>query len=195
MAAAVVEPRPSENLGKPGPATADIEDAIAWLRARASELGLDDDRVAIWGFGSGVPLAFRAPLLGSPMYLRALVSYYGVLRIDAPAAALRVGGGRAAPSPLLDHSPVDLLGRGLRVLPPILVVRPGRVPPGVQAAADAFLAAAQTRKAVVTVLEHAAGREGFDFLDDDPRSREVLQATYEFLKTSLAPPPGRRGAR
>jgi len=37
----------------------------------------------------------------------------------------------------------------------------------------------------IEVFNHARGRHGFDILDDNDRSREIIRATIEFLKAHL----------
>src|SRR2546423_2893000 len=60
-------------------AAADVEDAIAFVRANANDLGVDPDRIALWTFSAGPPLAFHSVLRDRPAWIRALVAYYGIL--------------------------------------------------------------------------------------------------------------------
>ena len=52
-------------------------------------------------------------------------------------------------------------------------------------AADRFVQEALARNAPIDVLNHPEGRHGFDILDDDDRSREVIARTLEFLRARL----------
>ena len=38
---------------------------------------------------------------------------------------------------------------------------------------------------LAAALNHPAGRHGFDILDDDARSREIVARTFDFLKAHL----------
>lgn len=38
---------------------------------------------------------------------------------------------------------------------------------------------------MIEVLVHPQGRHGFDVLDDDARSREIIARTIEFLRARL----------
>lgn len=39
----------------------------------------------------------------------------------------------------------------------------------------------------IDLMNHAEGRHGFDILDDDPRSEQIIRHTIEFLRDHLAP--------
>jgi len=41
------------------------------------------------------------------------------------------------------------------------------------------------RGAEIQLLNHAQGRHGFDIIDNNERSREIIRATIEFLKAHL----------
>ena len=41
------------------------------------------------------------------------------------------------------------------------------------------------RNVSLELLNHESGRHGFDILDDDDRSREILSRTLAFLKSRL----------
>ena len=71
-------------------------------------------------------------------------------------------------------------------MPPVLVVRAGLDHPSLNATIDRFIAAAVARNAPLEVMNHSEGRDGFDILDDDPRTRENAARTTEFLRTHLA---------
>ena len=57
--------------------------------------------------------------------------------------------------------------------------------PGLNAAMDRFIAAALAANAPVTVVNHPSGEHGFDMLNDDDRSREIIRGVLEFLRTYL----------
>jgi len=44
---------------------------------------------------------------------------------------------------------------------------------------------ALARNLTLEVMNHAAGRHGFDILDDDARSREIIARTLEFPQARL----------
>ena len=82
---------------------------------------------------------------------------------------------------------IRALGDDARNAPPILVARAGLDHPWLNGGADRFVAAATARGATLDLLNHPDGRHGFDTLDDDARSKEVIRHTLAFLKDHLAP--------
>jgi dienelactone hydrolase len=113
--------------------------------------------------------------------VRCVVSFYGVLdrrpeRADTPASI--------SDDVLQQLSPVWHVTAGHRV-PPMLIARAGQDAPAVNTTVDDFVRAANARGAPVQVIEHATGRHGFDVLDDDDRSREVITAAIRFVTEQL----------
>lgn len=56
----------------------DVAALVAHVRARAADLHVDEERLALWAFSGGGPF-LSASLRERPAYLRALVAYYAVL--------------------------------------------------------------------------------------------------------------------
>jgi acetyl esterase/lipase len=83
------------------------------------------------------------------------------------------------------HSPRAYLDRP--GLPPMFIARAGKDQiAGVNDSIDAFVAEALRRNVPVELMNHPDGRHGFDYLDDLPRTREIIERTIAFLKTQLA---------
>ena len=161
----------------------DVADLIAHVRANADALGIDPERVALWAFSGGGPF-IAAGLRERPAYLRAVVAYYAVLDLPAPAPE---NDGGIGPSVREAFSPVEALGEDARSAPPVLVARAGRDDPQLNGGLDRFVQAALTRGAALDLLNHPEGRHGFDILDDDDRSKQIIRRTLEFLRDCLAP--------
>jgi acetyl esterase/lipase len=69
---------------------------------------------------------------------------------------------------------------------PMFIARAGQdANPGLNAAMNQFIAAALAANAPVTVVNHPAGEHGFDMLNDDDRSREIIRGVLGFLQTHL----------
>jgi hypothetical protein len=64
-------------------------------------------------------------------------------------------------------------------------VRAGLDDPDLNAGIDELVRAAIERNLDVDVLNHATGHHVFDMVDNNSRSREIMRATLEFLKTHL----------
>jgi acetyl esterase/lipase len=162
-------------------AAADVAAALAFVRAHAGDLGVDRERLALWAFSGGGPLLSVA-LRGDTPYLRALVAFYAVLDLQerAPAAAA----GALDEALRRELSPLHHLAAGA-ALPPMLIARAGQDQPALNATIDRFVAAALARNAPLDLLNHPAGRHGFDILDDCARSREVIARAVGFLRQCL----------
>ena len=166
-------------------AAADVEAAIASVRENADALGIDRDRLAVWGFSGGGPLLSIA-LRGAPPYVRAILAFYAALDIreKAPGSAAEIGDGER-----IAFSPGWHVRNEAGRTAPILVARAGLDHPFLNATIDRFVAEALAVNAEIDVLNHPRGRHAFDVLDDDPRSREIISRAVEFLKTRLIPSP------
>ena len=132
--------------------------ALAAVRDRAGELGLDPGRLAVAGFSAGVPLS------------------------GAVLGAGRVDGVRCAA--LCYGPPGDLEPRP--ELPPLLVVRAGKDDPDLNGGLDHFVAAAADRGLPVELVEVPDGHHAFDVLDDDDASRAAIRRVLDFLREHLA---------
>jgi len=73
-------------------------------------------------------------------------------------------------------------------VPPLFVARAGQDNPGLNATIDRFVQEAVARNAPLELMTHPTGRHGFDVLDDDDRSREIIARTLDFLKHHLPRP-------
>jgi acetyl esterase/lipase len=162
-------------------AAADVEGALHYVRGHAGTLGLDEQRLAVWAFSGGGPF-LSLVLRGSPSYVRAVVAYYAALDIreKAPGSTAEL-----SDEARRDFSPVHHLQVEAGRVAPILVARAGLDNPFLNAAIDRFVQQALATNAPIDVMNHAAGRHGFDILDDDARSREIIARTVEFLRARL----------
>jgi acetyl esterase/lipase len=140
-------------------AAADIADAVANVRKNAASLGVDPERLALWAFSGGGRF-LAAPLRERPTWLRAVAAFYAVLD---------------------ERSLPD----DARTLPPILVGRAGLDQPELNAGIDRFVQAALDKGVTIDLMNHAQGRHGFDILDDDARSKEVIRRAIDFLGDHL----------
>lgn len=162
-------------------AAADVDDAIAHVRANADGLGIDPDRIGLWAFSGGGPF-LSAAMRGRPSFVRALVAFYAILDLRAkpPGASAAV-----TDEMRRDFSPVVHLGSEGAGIAPIFIARAGLDHPLLNGPMDHFVQEALARNLTLEVMNHATGRHGFDILDDDARSREIIARTLDFLKARL----------
>ena len=160
-------------------AAGDVAALVDHVRSRGDALGIDKDRLAVWVFSGGGPLAsfvFRE----RPSYVRRLVLYYSILDFqDAPKVYAKVPP---------DLRPVDAVKGAFGPLPPVLLARAGKDEDWILGSIDRFVAAANAKGVSLDLLTLPEEHHGFDISDDTPRSHEVIQTTLDFLERALAPP-------
>lgn len=158
----------------------DITAAVAYVRSRSDELHIDPDAMALFIFsGAGAHLNW---LLAEPLAgLRCLVGFYPVLDVrpflppDADAA-LRSFVARFC---------TGLKDVGPAATRPMFIARAGLDRPDINAGIDAFVASVLARNLPFDLLNHAGGRHGFDYLDDDARTRTIIRAALDFLRAHV----------
>jgi acetyl esterase/lipase len=143
-------------------AASDVDDLIAHVRADATELGIDRERIALW-IVSGGGVFLNAHLQERPPWLRAVVAYYPILQ------------------------PLSASSEPGRPLPPILIARAGLDEPELNAGIERFVHDALAQGAPLDLLNQPTGRHAFDMLDDEERSRQIIRHTLHFLTDHLAP--------
>lgn len=163
-------------------AESDLTDAIGYVRQNADTLNADKERIALVSFSAGGPLLSVA-MRDAPPFVRALVAFYSFLDVRESEMHRRA---IADPEVLRKYSPITYLAATGRKLPPILVARAGLDEiPGLNAAADRFVAEALSQNIAVEVMNHPNGVHGFDNQTDDARSKQIVGRALEFLKTNL----------
>jgi acetyl esterase/lipase len=160
-------------------AQSDIGDLLSYIRDRADQFALDRDRISLWAFSGGGPLVSWV-IRDTPSFVRCLVLYYAVLEMkpnhrDTPATL---------PDEKLDEfSPVYQVQNLEKGTLPTFIARAGLDRPALNETIDRFIQAALSRNVTIDFSNHAGGHHGFDILDDDDRSREIIQRTVDFVRT------------
>ncbi|WP_293679204.1 alpha/beta hydrolase [uncultured Phenylobacterium sp.] len=159
---------------------ADVASAVAYVRSHAAELNVDVDRLCLAAYSAGGPML--SPFLkDAPAYVRCLVAYYPILDIENSAAH------RAAETPqtLAAHSPLRQLAAPGRKPPLFLARAGGDEIPDLLAGLDAFVAEALTRDYPLTLANNPGAPHGFDITEPTPRTLEILEATFAFMRRHL----------
>jgi acetyl esterase/lipase len=156
----------------------DLMDLIAYVRHHSAELGVDKDRIVLWAVSAG-GIFLSQPLRDRPSYIRCLVGYYAELDLQDER--------QSAPPSVTDEmlrqfSPVYHLSQDSRGVPPIFIARAGLDDTGFNAGIDRFVQVALSRNVTIDLANHPTGHHGFDFEDDNERSREIIKRTIEFIK-------------
>jgi acetyl esterase/lipase len=164
-------------------AGADVDAAVNYVRANADSLGVDKERICLAAYSGGGPL-LSAAMRDRPPYVRCLVSFYAFLDVRQSEAHRA----HETAETLERFSPLAQLSRGADGLAPLFVARAGLDQvPALNDSADRFVREAVARNAAVTLYNHPRGVHGFDNQTDDARSREIVRAALDFMKTHLGP--------
>jgi acetyl esterase/lipase len=160
----------------------DLRAILELLRRDGASLGLDGSRVAVVTFSGGGPML--APLLRQhPDSVRALAGFYTFLDTEhvelAEAGITKETASAFSPREAIEATPPSSI-------PPLFLARAGKdAIPGVNKSIDAFVARALEKNLALTVVNHPNGSHGFDFKDDDARTREILSMALAFFRTHL----------
>jgi hypothetical protein len=136
----------------------DFDLLLAYLAEHSADLRIDANQVAVHAVSGNVSLAF--PIVENPKRtaVKAAVMYYGLGDVSEFRADL-----------------------------PVLLVRAGLDRPTLNQHIGTFTAEALARNAPLTLLNYAGGHHGFDLIDDNDATREVIEQTFQFLKSKLTP--------
>jgi len=166
----------------------DTRDLLAYVREHAAELRADKDHIAVWAFSAGGLML--APFLHEPpSFIRAVACFYCVSDITQHS-----WDGVEGVTPEQVEQAARLYSSANQIqaaasgaaIPPLFVGRAGLDSPGLNQGIDRMLREALAKNVSVELWNHATGRHGFDTLDDNPRSREIIRQAIEFLRTNLA---------
>ena len=183
LAAVTFNHRSTEGRTKLVDAADDVDRLIAFVRSNGSGLGVDPERLGLWVCSMGPPVALRTVLRARPAAVRCIAVLYGAmdlrpLRADTPV--------HVSDRLLEEFSPVAHLAEPVAAFPPMLLARAGLEDrPWLNPTIDAFVTAALAANVELDLLHHPAGRHGFDILDDDERSRDIVARTLAFLRRHL----------
>jgi acetyl esterase/lipase len=169
---------PDPNLEQ---ASHDLNDLISFVRAHAQEWNLDGNRICLAAYSAGGPLLSTA-MRDAPAYIRCLAGFYPFLDLRESALHKKY----MSEQQLHDFSPIVFLSRGPDKLPPIFIARAGRDQiQDLEPALDRFVAEALRQNVALEIMNHPTGVHGFDNQNDDDRSREIVKAALDFMKTHL----------
>jgi acetyl esterase/lipase len=151
---------------------------VSYIRDRADQFALDRDKISLWAFSGGGPLVSWV-IRDTPSFVRCLVLYYAILEVKPKH--------RDIPTTIPDEkvnefSPVRQVQNLKKETLPIFVARAGLDRPALNETIDRFIQAALSRNVTIEFSNHAGGRHGFDILNDDHRSREIIQRTIDFIQ-------------
>lgn len=181
----------------------DVRALLAHLRAKADDLGIDADRLAIWACSGNVPNALSLLFESDRPRPRCTALCYGFMLDDPLGGTVDAtvdGGGSTAVADAARafHFANPAAGRSIAELSPdvpILLVRAGGdQTPGLNESIDRFLAAALRHDLPISFVNHPGAPHAFDVEQEGEASGAVIRLVLQFLRTRLttAPSPAAR---
>jgi dienelactone hydrolase len=137
--------------------TEDFDSLAFYLRQHARDLLIDPDRLVVIAWSGNVSVGLPAVEDPQRKAIKAAVIYYG----SADVSKFRL----------------DL---------PVLFVRAGLDQPLTNKSFDRRIAAGIAANAPWTVLNYPGGHHGFDVLDDNDLSREIIEETFRFARLAIS---------
>jgi acetyl esterase/lipase len=159
----------------------DTGDLVVYVREHAGEFHVEKDHLGYWAFSAGGGV-IASVLAESTPTTRGVVCFYCVAEADTSGLS-----SEDAEKKRRTFSSVYQVQQDGHAFPPLLIARAGLDNPGLNAGIDALVSTALAKNLSIEVLNHREGRHGFDVLDSNERSREIIRRAVEFLKTNLAP--------
>lgn len=149
------------------------------MRTHSAEYGIDANHITLWALSAGGAL-LTAYLRDPRPYVTSLVGYYAVLDLwpfasDPKEEVSQELAGQFSAAAFLS-------GAKGKAIPPIFIGRAGLDDPKLNRGLDDFVAAAIGANLMINVANHPRGDHGFDLMNDDARSREIMQQTIEFIR-------------
>jgi hypothetical protein len=160
----------------------DLDTVLRYVREHGAELGIDADRLALWGVsGNGVLALSQLAKAPRGSFRCAVFSCAYLADLDGAthvADAARQWGFTCPGGFTVAELPADL---------PILVARAGEEPdPGLNVAVDRFVAAMLAANRPITCVNFAAAPHGFELFHDTLETREVIRQMMRFARFHLA---------
>ena len=157
----------------------DVVAAIAYIRAHAKTFNLDPNRLCLWTCsGGGQQICFA--LREQPVYIQCMVLYYTLLDLRPIARHVDVLGETVAhqysPVVCLQDKPLGF---------PVFIARAGLDQQTLNQTLDSFITQALQANTNLEVMTHSQGHHGFDIVDDDPRSQQIIARTLAFIRENV----------
>ena len=150
----------------------DIKDAISYIQDHSESFNLDPQRLCPWIFSGAGRLLYT--VLDCRDFIKCVILYYPVLSVESLSDELRK-----------KFSPVPYFRKDAFTGIPIFFARAGLERPQYIKSVDQFIQKAIEENICLDLANHPHGQHGFDILDDNDRSRQIIAQTIEFIRTNL----------
>lgn len=149
----------------------DIRDAVSYIQDHSSSFNLDPHRLCAWIFSGAGRLLYTVL---DNQDIKCIILYYPVLSVESLSEAMRQ-----------TFSPVPYFKKDAFTGVPLFFARAGLERPRYLKSVDLFIQKALEANICFNLANHPHGQHGFDILDDNDRSRQIIAQTIEFIKTNL----------
>ena len=162
----------------------DLDALLHHVRDDAAALGIDGDRIGVWGCSGNVPLALSALMQHGRTFVTCGALLYGyMLDLDGATGVAEAAATFRFTNPNKGKSLDDL-----REDLPLFIARAGQEQfPHLNDSIDRFFAKAVTLNRPITLVNHAEGPHSFDLLHDSETSRRIIRQVLDFLTSQLTP--------
>jgi acetyl esterase/lipase len=143
---------------RPNVSTNDVSDLMKYVRDNAEELKINGNSITVFAFSAGVKEGIKEAALSNTGYLKSIVVYYGELDSSILSTAFASG------------------------LPPMFIAM-GALDYTIPASSnDKFISDFKASGGKVTYMAHSKGGHGFDVLNDDKETYDIIEKTLQFIK-------------
>jgi acetyl esterase/lipase len=158
---------------------ANVLAAIAFVRENAARFHLDPNRICLWTCSGGGPHICFA-LRDQPAYVRCLVVYYAIMDVQPVSFLVDA----LSEEEVRRYSAVSHI-QDKPLLFPTLLVRTGLDNEGLNETITRFAAQDRAMNSPIEVINHPQGQHGFDILDDNLRSQQIIERTLAFIQENI----------
>lgn len=177
--------RSLEKLTKIEEVMSDVEDAISYVQRNSQTLHIDINRLCIWTYSAGGPFGLRAALSTRSLLACCLICYYSMTDLQSLVEHFKVTSLQLNADTFSRYSAVEHIRNCQGDVPPLFVVRAGLDYAAIHSSTQQLIQAALEKNVAITLMNHPTGHHGFDVLDKNPRSLEIMKATLAFLQMHL----------
>jgi acetyl esterase/lipase len=168
-----------DNLSK---SVSDVNEAIRFLIENNDQYRIDTNRICIWGFSGG------GPLLGSIIKTNVAsiccwLAFYAHLDLGNIAHQVT---DKLSAKEIRQFTTTSILEENDTGNVPMFIARAGKDRPVLNEAIDLFVQKAVEKNRPITFVNHPSGRHGFDVLDNNERTHEIIEMALSFIETNAA---------
>lgn len=167
-----------ENYSK---SVGDVNEAIRYLTENKDRYRMDPDRLCIWGFSGAGPLLgtiIKSNLAG----IRCWLAFYA--HLDLGNIAHQVAD-KLSSEEIRQFTTTSVLEDSYAGNVPMFIARAGQDRPVLNESVDLFVRKALEKNCPITFVNHPNGRHGFDILDEDKRTHEIIEMALSFIETHV----------